>query len=362
MALEDAFANEAAGKEAHADPNFRRLIHLDEDAESVGTLDTFATLHRRRRRRRREREHLRVRVRRREHLRVRVRQSGGGGADARAREEENETAGARDDDSASASDADDAEVSFATMRTMPPRRDGSSDEDVSDDTNDDDREGAPFFREGLEGSRGSRGSRSERGRRGETPKTSKLAETRRRLTGGARLANRAAEEYADFEDPGYVRVRVPRGDEENALRGRRDCSGTARREVGPERRRTTPTRRTRRSVSHASTVLRGLRHRKGTPRRRTVIARAGPRSTARPPPGASDPGRSPRARPRTPRRRLIVHTRWTRGWAGAGRVRRRLGAVAHAVAADGRDADVETSHERPENRLVSRGGFLGDER
>ena len=43
MALEDAFENEAAGKEAHADPSSRRLIHLDEDAESVGTLDTFAT-------------------------------------------------------------------------------------------------------------------------------------------------------------------------------------------------------------------------------------------------------------------------------------------------------------------------------
>ena len=235
MALEDAFANEAAGKEAHADPSSRRLIHLDEDAESVGTLDTFATPIGDD-----DGDDASASISASEFAGQSISASefaslAAAAPDAAAREEEkkNETAGARDDDSASASDADDAEVSFATMRTMPPRRDGSSDEDVPDDTNDDDdREGAPFFFERV--SRVSRVEKTEaRGvANAEDVEDSEDSEAFDRAARAWQTAPR--EEYADFEDPGYVRVRVPRGDEENALRGRRDCFGTARREVRPE--------------------------------------------------------------------------------------------------------------------------------
>ena len=154
------------------------------------------------------------------------------------RKKKNETAGARDDDSASASDADDAEVSFATMRTMPPRRDGSSDEDVSDDTNDDDdREGAPFFFERV--SRVSRVSiveKTEEARGAASAEDVEDSEDSEAFDRAARAwQTDPREEYADFEDPGYVRVRVPRGDEESALRGRRNCFETARQsEFGPE--------------------------------------------------------------------------------------------------------------------------------
>ena len=234
MTLEDAFANEAAGKEAHADPSSRRLIHLDEDAESVGTLDTFATpigdddgvdasasIS--------ASEFAGESISASEFASLAT-----AAPDAAAREEEkkNETAGARDDDSASASDADDAEVSFATMRTMPPRRDGSSDEDVSDDTNDDDdREGAPFFFERV--SRVSIVEKTEEARGAASAEDVEDSEDSEAFDRAARAWQTAPrEEYADFEDPGYVRVRVPRGDEESALRFTNE---TARRsEVGPE--------------------------------------------------------------------------------------------------------------------------------
>ena len=236
MALEDAFANEAAGNEAHADPSSRRLIHLDEDAESVGTLDTFATPIGDD-----DGDDASASISASEFAGESISASefaslATAAPDAAAREEEkkNETAGARDDDSASASDADDAEVSFATMRTMHPRCDGSSDEDVSDYTNDDDdREGAPFFFERV--SRVSRVEKTEaRGvANAEDVEDSEDSEAFDRAARAWQTDPR--EEYADFEDPGYVRVRVPRGDEESALRGRRNCFETARQSgFGPE--------------------------------------------------------------------------------------------------------------------------------
>ena len=370
MALEDKsydFANEAAGKEAHAGPasHSRRLIHLDEDAESVGTLDTFATPIGDD-----DGDDASASISASEFAGESISVSEFASLAAAApdaaekkneEEKENETFGARDDDSASASDADDAEVSFATMRTMPPRRDGSSDEDVSDvsdvsdDTNDyDDREGAAFFFERV--SRVSRVSRVEKTEaRGaasaEDVEDSEDSEAFDRAARAWQTAPR--EEYADFEDPGYVRVRVPRGDEESTVsRGRRNCFETARREVGPEEENDT-------DASNASLG--------------ESLAGVAPRSVLPPGASSSDPSeedghsaggfafdRSPAGSERSgplagapadvASKTDCPYTVDPRmGWGGS-----EFGGDSEPSRTpsprDGRDADVETSHERPDKQ------------
>ena len=92
-----------------------------------------------------------------------------------------------------------------------------------------------------------------------------------------------------------MRVRVPRGDEENALRGRRDCFGTARREVGPEEANDTDASNASLGESRNDRIT-GASSSEGDPSEEDGHRAAGSRSTARP--GASDPGRRGRARRR----------------------------------------------------------------
>ena len=187
MALEDAFANEAA-----EDDNLT-IARLDEDAESVGTLDTFATPV--------------------------------GGDDERM--SVNISASAfenNDDDSASVSDENSDEdandVSFANGAMMSPdvalastsalssdtpRESAGNDDDV--DRNDAERKSAIAKAKGAK----------------RDFETTELLFLGREDSEAQRLLQRAwqtapNEEYADFEDPGYVRARWPFEDEERLFK------------------------------------------------------------------------------------------------------------------------------------------------
>ena len=187
MALEDAFANEAA-----EDDNLT-IARLEEDAESVGTLDTFATPV--------------------------------GGDDERMSVSISASAFENnDDDSASVSDDDDDEdandVSFANGATMSPDVALASKSALSSDTpresagNDDD-----VHRNDAE-----RKSAIAKAKGAERDfETTELLFLGREDSEAQRLLQRAwqtapNEEYADFEDPGYVRARWPFEDEERLFK------------------------------------------------------------------------------------------------------------------------------------------------
>ena len=179
MALEDAFANEAAeGDNLGA--------RLDEDAESVGTLDTFATPV--------------------------------GGDDERVSASISASAFENgDDDSASVSDENSDEdededandVSFANGATSPAVL--SSGSALSSDRRD-----SAGLDDDVDRATAERATAAFLQKRELLFLGRQDSEAQRLLSRAWQTAPR--EEYADFEDPGYVRVRVPFEDEERLFK------------------------------------------------------------------------------------------------------------------------------------------------
>ena len=145
-------------------------------------------------------------------------------------------------------------------------------------------------------------------------------------------------------------MRVPRGDEENALRGRRDCFGTSRREVGPEEENDTDASNASLGESRKYRITGASSSEGDRDPSEEDGHRAGGFAFDRSPAGSERSGPLAGAPADVASKTDCPYTMDPRmGWGGS-----EFGGDSEPSRTpsprDGRDADVETSHERPEKQ------------